>query len=79
MWHSCLEPLPRPDEFTLFVRAGTLDAPEAVRPDVHIYTRSKLPWLTLPEGAQAFEAFYKIDEVWPAESRERLKRARAEA
>jgi hypothetical protein len=27
-----------------FVRAGTLDEPAAVRPDVHIYTRSKLPW-----------------------------------
>ncbi len=57
----------------LFVRAGTLDTPEAVKPDVHIFTRSKLPWLKLAEDAQAFESFYKIDRVWPAESRERLR------
>ena len=58
----------------LFVRAGTLDTPEAVRPDVHIYTRSKLPWLVLPEGVPAFQSSYKIDEVWSAESKERLRR-----
>ena len=62
----------------LFVRAGTLDTPEAVRPDVHIYTRSKLSWVTLPEGTPAFPASYKIDEVWSAESKERLRRNRAE-
>jgi hypothetical protein len=58
----------------LFVRAGTLDNPDAVKPDVHIYTRSKLPWLDLPEGVPAFQSSYKLDEVWPAESRERLRR-----
>jgi hypothetical protein len=61
----------------LFVRAGTLDNPEAVRPDVHIYTRSKLPWLGLPEGIPAFTAFYKLDQVWSAQSLERLRRIRA--
>jgi hypothetical protein len=58
----------------LFVRAGTLDNPEAVKPDVHIYTRSKLPWLDLPERVPAFQSSYKLDEVWSAESRERLRR-----
>ena len=58
---------------TLFVRAGTLDNPEAVTPDVHIFTRSKLPWLQLPEGISVFESIYKIDEVWSPESRERLR------
>jgi hypothetical protein len=57
----------------LFVRAGTLDRPEKVKPDVHIFTRSKVPWLQLPENVPAFETFYKIDEVWPAKSRERLR------
>ena len=33
----------------LFVRAGSLDRAAAVRPDVHIYTRSKLPWVRLPK------------------------------
>jgi hypothetical protein len=62
----------------LFVRAGTLDNPDTVRPDVHIFTRSKVAWLQLPEGTPAFAAFYKLDEVWPRESLERLARARSE-
>lgn len=61
----------------LFVRAGTLDKPEAVTPDVHVYTRSKLPWLELPRGVPAFESMYKIEEVWSAESKERLRRSQA--
>src|SRR5215471_12748081 len=37
-----------------FVRAGTLDVPSLVRPDVNIYTRSKVPWVTLPPSVPAF-------------------------
>jgi hypothetical protein len=59
---------------TVLVRAGTLDDPGAVAPDVHIFTRSKMPWLQLPAGARSFEAFYKLPEVWPAESQQRLHR-----
>jgi hypothetical protein len=55
-----------------FVRAGTLDEPSAVAPDVHIYTRSKLPWVQLPEGVPAVEAFYDLQALWPAASLERL-------
>ena len=62
----------------LFVRAGTLDNPDAVTPDVHIFTRSKLPWLNLPAGARAFASFYTISKVWSAESQERLRLNRAE-
>ncbi len=58
----------------LFVRAGTLDDPAAVTPDVHIFTRSKLPWLDLPKGVPAFTSIYKIEEVWSPESKERLRR-----
>jgi hypothetical protein len=57
----------------LFVRAGTLDNPAAVKPDVHLFTRSKLPWVKLPEDALAFEAAYKIDDVWPAASKGRAR------
>jgi hypothetical protein len=63
----------------LFVRAGTLDDPDAVRPDVHIFTRSKLPWLELPEGDRAFKTFYRMATIWPAASRARLARNRARA
>jgi hypothetical protein len=59
----------------LFVRGGTLDEPSAVTPDVHIYTRSKVDWLTLPEGAPAFEEFYDARELWPAESLSRYVKA----
>lgn len=55
-----------------FIRVGTLDEPALLPPDVHIYTRSKLPWVRLPEGAQAFEGYYDSKQVWPAESLERL-------
>jgi hypothetical protein len=57
-----------------FVRAGTLDDPAAVTPDIHIYTRSKLPWVRIPEGAHAFDEYYEMSELWPAAS---LERARA--
>jgi len=59
---------------TLLVRVGTLDHPESVEPDVHIFTRSKLPWVQLPPDKPAFEAFYKLPEVWPTASQERLRR-----
>lgn len=58
----------------LFVRGGTLDHPEAIKPDVHIFTRTKLPWLELPKDAIAFESIYNLADVWPAESLERLRK-----
>jgi hypothetical protein len=57
----------------MFVRAGTLDDPRAIEPDVHIYTRSKLPWVRLPEGKPRFEEFYDRKSLWPAVSLERLR------
>ena len=56
-----------------FVRIGTLDTPGALPPDVHIFTRSKLPWVRLPEGTPSFEAYYDSKTLWPAESLARRK------
>ena len=56
-----------------FVRVGTLDDPAALTPDVHIYTRSKLPWVRLPEGVPTFEAYYDSKKLWPPESLERRR------
>jgi len=56
-----------------FVRAGTLDEPSSVAPDVHIFTRSKLPWLSLPEDVPAVEVYYDSKALWPPESLERLR------
>ena len=58
-----------------FVRVGTLDEPTALPPDVHIYTRSKQPWVALPDGVPAFEAYYRSFTLWPATSLERRKAA----
>jgi hypothetical protein len=55
-----------------FVRGGTLDQPSSVAPDVHIFTRSKLPWIELPDTVPAFEVYYDSKAVWPAASLDRL-------
>ena len=55
-----------------FVRGGTLDEPSQARPDVHIFTRSKLPWVVLPESVPAFEVYYDTNTLWPPASLERL-------
>lgn len=62
-----------------FVRIATLDDPHAITPDVHIFTRSKVPWVRLPEGARAFEVFYDMKQEWPAESLARREAASAAA
>ena len=56
-----------------FVRVGTLDDPTALEPDVHIYVRSKLPWVRLPDGKPAFAAYYDSRKLWPPPSLERRK------
>ena len=59
-------------EMVRFIRAGTLDDPGRVPPDVHIYTSSKAPWVVLPPGALAVDEYYVTKEVWSRESLERL-------
>jgi len=56
-----------------FVRVGTLDDPNALPPDVHIFTRSKQPWVGLPENVSAVEVYYDMEKLWPAESLARRK------
>ncbi len=63
--------------FLRFVRIGTLDDAAALQPDVHIYTRSKLPWVRLPEGVPAFEVFYDRAVLWPEDMLARLRVAAA--
>ena len=52
----------------VFVRVATLDNPSALPPGVHIYTRSKLPWITIADHTPAYTAFYKAKDVWSAEA-----------
>ena len=51
-----------------FVRVSTLDDRHAIKPDVHIFTRSKVPWVVLPEGVPAFDVYYDMKMLWPAAS-----------
>src|SRR5262249_25035886 len=62
-----------------FVRVGTMDDPDSCPPDIHIYTSSKQPWVTLPPGAKAVPEFYDVPKAWPAESLARSRAARAKA
>ena len=73
---------PRFDSLMSGLRAGTLDDPGSVTPDVVIFTESKMPWVALPEGIPAFERYYDFRETLPPESQARLmalaERRRAE-
>ena len=57
-----------------FVRVGTLDDPDQLPPDIHIFTMSKQPWVALPSGVSAVEKYYDREDVWREES---LARRRA--
>jgi len=54
--------------FLRFLRVSTLDDAHAIKPDVHIFTRSKVPWMTLPQQVPAFDIFYDPEQVWTPES-----------
>ncbi len=55
-----------------FVRVGTLDNPDALPPDIHIFTESKQPWVVIPEGTPAVAEYYDRQQHWPASSLDRM-------
>jgi hypothetical protein len=56
-----------------FVRVGTLEEPDRLPPDIHIFTSSKQPWVVLPPGIPAVAEYYDRNEHWPKESLERRR------
>src|ERR1044071_910759 len=56
-----------------FVRVGTLDEPDRLPPDIHIFTVSKQPWVVLPAGTPAVPEYYERAAYWPAASLARRK------
>ena len=62
-----------------FVRVATLDQPQAIKPDAHIFTRSKVPWVRLPDDQPAFDVFYDMNKQWPPEALARRSAASAAA
>lgn len=59
-----------------FVRVGTLDQPDSLPPDIHIFTRSKQPWVQLDPAIPAVEEYYARETMWPAGSLERREAIR---
>jgi hypothetical protein len=57
-----------------FIRVGTLDEAHRLTPDIHIFTSTKQPWVSIPEGQPAVDEFYKLKEYWPDDRRARLRR-----
>jgi hypothetical protein len=62
-----------------FVRVGTIDEPDRLPPDIHIFTSSKQPWFALPPGAKAVPEFYDLKSTWSPESLERRRALREKA
>jgi hypothetical protein len=58
--------------FIRFVRVGTLDEPDHLPPDIHIFTSTKQPWVQWPPGVPAVPEYYDRQLHWPAASQERL-------
>ena len=40
---------------TVSVKPGTLDDTRSLKPDLHLWTRSREPWITIPEGVESHE------------------------
>ena len=57
-----------------FMRVGTLDEPDRLPPDIHIFTASKQPWVLIPSDTRAVSEYYKSSALWPKESLERRAR-----
>jgi len=54
-----------------FVRVGTLDEPDLLPPDIHIFTASKQAWVVLPPNVPAVEEYYDRNDYWPQASLDR--------
>jgi len=39
----------------LSVKPGTLDSTLWLKPEIHIWTKSKQPWVVIPDGVEAYE------------------------
>ncbi len=56
-----------------FVRVGALQNPDALPPDIHIFTASKQPWVVLSPDVPAVAEYYDRKQFWPEASQERRR------
>ncbi len=54
-----------------FIRVGSLDNPDLLPPDVHIFTKSKQAWVVLPPDDLSVDVFYEYGTTWSADSLKR--------
>ena len=62
-----------------FLRISTLDRAHDFAPQAHIFTRSKVPWVVLPADQPAFEIYYDMQALWPADALARREAAQRKA
>ena len=51
-----------------FVRVGTLNDPDRMPPDIHIFTESKQAWVILPDDVPSVPVYYNRNDYWPPDS-----------
>jgi len=56
-----------------FIRVGTLDNPDTLPPNIHIFIESKQPWVILPDAVPRVPQYYDRKQLWPLESQKRLQ------
>ncbi len=61
------------DEWLSFVKVGTLDDASQLPPDIHIFTSTKQPWVSLSDDKPVFHEYYDRKKMWPAESLDRFE------
>src|SRR5690242_801093 len=55
------------------VRIGTLDFPEIMEPDIHMFVGNKLAWIQLPKDARTSRKGFDYKTAWPKSSLKRLE------
>ncbi|WP_157667635.1 GFA family protein [Comamonas serinivorans] len=60
------------NEAVVVVQLGTLDQPHAFKPIAHLWTRSKAPWMVIPDADVQFltqpEDQMELVELWRSKS-----------
>lgn len=59
------------DDDVRLIRVGTLDNPDLMPPDVHIYTSTKQPWGVLPPDDYVVEEYYETEKTWSPDALKR--------
>ncbi|HIF09109.1 MAG TPA: aldehyde-activating protein [Sneathiellales bacterium] len=59
-----------------FVRVGTLDDPNVLKPDIHVFTPAKQDWLQLSNDVPQVDEYYQKVDYWPIESIDRFNQVK---